>query len=333
MATAVQLLKWLSQVLIVVGGVWALVSDTHERDLATGRRRLTQSGWMKLFILAVGFGLFVLTDVQNRAQQQEAIRIRDQEIKRQNAQLSYLRKLFLLQHELSAVEVSWSLSERDLGDFSQVLLGYGEQVQAGPELKTNLQYINTAVRNSMRSGNNWLNVRQIGRGRFGLQVLISRPLGMKLTQFSNEQHEWKAFDAAIQRLLGDRFEIEVAPGVVIADLAKKHWPCEFSIVGSTVHFTVERPGVSLGQLEGARVTYWGGNLERARMPKRLRLRFKDPKVTLDQQFDLEWEEVVLFSARNEDDGYELKYSNLKAGPFQLPVSILYDLLLPINQSP
>lgn len=333
MATAVQLLKWLSQVLIAVGGVWALLSDTHERDLTTGRRRLTQSGWMKLSILAVGFGLFALTEVQNRAQQQEAIRSRDQEIKRQNAQLSYLRKLFLLQHELSAVEVSWPLSERGLTDFSQLLLGYGEQVKAGPELKTNLQYINTAFRNSMRSGNNWLNVRQIARGRFGLQVLVSRPLGMKLMQFSDEQHEWKAFDAAIQQLLGDRFEIEVAPGVVIADLAKKHWPCEFSIDGSTLHFTVEKPGVSLGQLEGASVTFWGGNLESARMPKRLRLRFKDPKVTLDQQFELKWEEVVLFSARNEEDGYEVKYSNLKAGPSQLSASIRYDLLLPTNQSP
>lgn len=336
----VQFFKWLSQLLILVGGVGALRSDTHELDSTTGRPRLTHNGRMKLSILAVGFFLFILTDFQNRAQQREAILIREHEIRlqdkaieKQNTQLEYLRRLFLLQHEVSAVEVSWPLSDQDIEDFSQSLLSYGEHHRADSKVKTNLQYINDAFKNSMSSGNSWLNVYQIALGRFALQVLICRPFGMKLIEFPEEQPEWKAFSAAIQKLLGDRFEIEVAPGVVLADLAKKHWPCEVSIDSSTIHFKVEEPGVTLGQLEGASITFWEGDIKTARMPKRLSLRFKDPKVELDQQFELKWEEFVLFSATNEEEGYEVKYSNMKAGPFQLYAKIKYDLLPQIDSSP
>ena len=352
MEIAVEVVKWLSQILILLAGASALFSDTHKQDPATGRRMLTRSGRIRLSLLVVGLVLFMLTEYKNRVQQREAIRkemeahqeairekeeaIREREerikwqnetIQKQDVQLKYLRRLFLLQNEVSAVEVSWPLSGKDLTDFSQSLLGYGQQVKAESELKTNLQYINTAFKNSLRSGNNWLNVRQLARGQFGLQVLVSRPLGTKLMQFSEEQPEWKAFDTAIRQLLGDRFEIEAAPGVVFADLARKHWPCELSIDSSVIRFTVEKPGISLGQIEGANVTFWGGNINATKMPKRLRLRFKDPKVALDQQFELKWKEIVLFSAINED-GYEVKYSNLKAGPFKLSATIKYDLLIP-----
>ncbi len=62
------------------------------------------------------------------------------------------------------------------------------------------------------------------------------------------------------------------------------------------------------------------------MPKRLRLLSKDPKLVCDQEFQLEWKEVVLFSAKSEEDGVEVKYSNLKAGPFPLSVKIQKDAL-------
>jgi hypothetical protein len=334
MDIAVKLLKWLSQILILVGGVWALFSDTHERDPTTGRRNLTRSGWLKLSIFGIGFALFALTERQSEMQHHEASRIQEEQIKQQKHQLDILQELFLLQREVSAVDVSWPLSAKDQTVFSESLLGYRDQSSSvSPELKTNLQYIDAAFRNSMRPHNNWLNVREIARGRFGLQVLVSRHAPPKLVQFSEDQPDWKVFASAIGRLLGDRFEIDLAPGVVIADLAKKHWPCALSIGDCTIHFTVEKPGVRLGQLEGASVTLWAAVNRTAQLLKRLHLLLKDPRVEGDQQFELDWTEVVLFSAKDEEEGYEVKYSNLKAGPFPLSTRIKYDIVLPADKTP
>lgn len=325
----VQVFKWLSQLLILFGGTWALISRTHEQDPSTGRRKLTQSGWMKLSILSVGFVLFTLSEFQNQAQQREAIRAREQTIKlrddaieKQNAQLEYLRSLFLLQHELSALEVSWPV---DRNTFVRSLRAYWkQQVKADRDLGTDLQYIEDAFNHT------WLHVRKIASGNFGLQVLVRRVFGMTLMQFSQEQPEWMAFNAAIRSILGDRFEIELAPGVVIADLARKHWPCELNIENFEITFTVEKPGVSLGQLEDASVTFWGGDLEPSRMPKRIRLRSRDPRVTLNQQFEPRWRKVVLFHTKD-GDGHEVRYTNLKAGPFALSASIINDLFPRIDR--
>jgi hypothetical protein len=323
--TAVLVSKWLSQALILLGGVWAIFSP--ERELVPRRLGLTYSGWLKLSILALGFSLFALTELQTQAQQREVTRIKNEEIRQQKEQLSYLRKLFLLQHELAAVEVSWPLTDRDQRAFSESLRGFGKQVKGGPELLGNLQYIDTAFRQSMRAGN-WLNVRKLARGQFGLQVLVSRPLGMRLVQFSEDEPEWKAFDAAMRGFFGDRFEIEIAPGIVVADLARRHWPCELSVKRSMIHFTIEKPGISLGQLDGASLTFWGGNVDASRVPKEVRIVCRDPKVLCDQKFELRWEAVILYSAKNVEDGYEVSYKNLKTGPFPFSVSIQYGILSP-----
>lgn len=122
-------LKGLSQVLILVGGIWALLSDTYEIKPTSGRRQLTRGSWMKVSILAVGFILFVMTEFQNHSRHKADIKWRDDELEDRKMQIEYLRRLFLLQHEISGIEVSWTLSSEDVKNLATSLRRYAKKVE------------------------------------------------------------------------------------------------------------------------------------------------------------------------------------------------------------
>jgi hypothetical protein len=98
MDTVVLVLKWLSQVFILVVGVWALFSDTSRADASTGGRKLTRSGWAKVAMLTTGLLLFAFTERRDQIKQQSELKLRDEALVVQKAQLDNLRRLELTQN-------------------------------------------------------------------------------------------------------------------------------------------------------------------------------------------------------------------------------------------
>ncbi len=329
----------LNLLLILFGFALSIVAiggDTCRKGKVPLVKRLLPRGWLSLALLGCTLIVGVAKELYShdrasrearRSKAEQDALSRALKIERENG-----RKLLLFQHNLAAVEISWHLSDRDLLDLSRHLTAEQDKARASPDVQTNLEYIKKALLLSMRSNSNWLNVRQVTRGRVAREILISRPFGTRLAHYPDDQPEWRSFDAALRRLIGDRFEIEIGPGVSLVDLAHKHWPCELKIEGGVIRFSIEKPGARLGNLENATATFWGGNAAIGRLPRNVALLSRDPRVHLDQHFELEWSEVVLFRAQDED-GIEVNYRNAKAGPLPLAAVIRQDPVAGETRSP
>jgi hypothetical protein len=305
------ILKWFSPALILVGGLWALLTETTLTD-PLGRRRLTGSGWMKVLVLVVGFMLFTATELEDSSRRREQVAMRDAQIAKQNEELEYLRRLFLLQHELSAVEVSWPLRDQDYHRFGSIVNGK----QPLLDISDASIYVERAFQYGRIEA-----VPAATTGRARLDVALLRPQGLYTHRFTPDQLEWKSFEAAIHGLLGNRFQIEIAPGVLLADLVGKHWPCQVTITNHRIAFMIDRPGVGLAHLEKASATFLGGDLQPEAMPTAVRIRSLDPRVTWNQEFTLAWRVEVIehFQASEE---YGADYTRLKAGPYPTSLSLL-----------
>lgn len=236
-------------------------------------------------------------------------------------QIDFLRNLTLLQHEISGVEVRWSLSkaQRDLIDGT---------LRSRRDSSAAIPYLTGAIYQGR------VNVWKSRGGRTELEVLLFRPQGLYSERFPDSSVEWRAFESAMKAVLGNRFEVEVAPGVFLADLARRHWPAEVSVAGGVISFVVDRPGVRLGQLKDARVTFWAASPWPEELPREIRLVSRDSRVPFDQTFDLRWTPKVLRSygwappEDDADDEYRVELRNSTAGPYPLAATLEMDLLSP-----
>jgi hypothetical protein len=323
-----------------VAGVWLKT----KRDRTDGVvNQPTAGGWIVLVLLIVALGVGVVTErgkregvrsaqradsakyastialLQSQLAQTAALSGRsDSSFRSQLAlatsQLSFLRRLFLMQYELAGVEVSWKIRPPLLQEFANAVSHDEAPQRAGRGAESQRVYVTTAILHGR------IDVWPTARGHAALRVMVQRPQGLYVRQFTDDEDEWRAFERALKTVISDRFDIQVAPGAFLADIARTHWPCRVSLQDGVIAFSIDRPGVRLGDLLGANVTVWAGDIDPARLPDRIRLRSTDSRLAFDRQLPLTWRRVPLYAFQASEE-YTFKYANLTAGPFALPVQM------------
>jgi hypothetical protein len=309
--TIIVILKWISQALIVVVGVWGLFSDPYETNARTGRRRLNRTGWIKVMLLAVGFLLFAFTDMHEqkkslaaRERQSQQLLMQEQTIINQDKNLDYLRELLLTQHQLSEVEIMLVFPEETILRFIRAIDRFKKirPNEANPD-QTKLAYIASSCRGSAV-------VRYGGRDSGQIEYSLNRPQGFIKGTVSDQEPEWPAFASAFSGLLGERFEIQSETGRVLIDLLSPERPMIIRFQREAVVFNLKNAGIRLDEIKGA-VTFVCGKDELLSVepplndeegprrvepmrfgPTTIRFRSRDPRVSWDQQITCNWRPVV-----------------------------------------
>ncbi|RJX25422.1 MAG: hypothetical protein C4531_17145 [Desulfurivibrio sp.] len=330
------LLKWTSQVLIAVVGVWGLVSDPFDTDAASGRRRLNRAGWLKIVLMAIGFLLFALTDANERRaaeaqrqRQEQQIAMQRQTVAAQDTQLAYLRKLILLQYRMSELGLVLEFPKNVMREMWSAIEGYQPKPPQLQADRTQLAYIAAA----MRAGT--AVVRFDGTGRGELQYSLNRPQGLTGGRITESEPAWAAFDGAFRALFGGRFEMMSESGRTLVDLVNPASRTSVTFGGNAVSFSVREPEVRLDELSGTlsfvcgkddllfvmEEAFDGGEEAQARMaekmhfgPVKARLTSKDPRVQWDQKIQLDWRPVISRRIGETDTGRIFELGEWHSGP-------------------
>lgn len=342
MESLVVVLKWIAQGLILVVGVWGLLSDPYETDAATGGRRLTRTGWLKVVLLGIGFVLFGVTDVNERAKaqaasirQSEQLAMQEQTIDNQERQLRYSQKLLLLQHQVSALDVSLVFPPEIAKRFlEEIMRGPDRPPELRPDA-TRLAYISTAA----RLGDVFARYRSRGDGY--LDYAINRGQGFTSERIDHERPEWSAFVAAFQGMFGRRFEIRSESGRVLVDLLQPQHQMTVRPNGTEMSLALQSPGIRLDELQGEIVIVCGvteplftetrdeepdpdsegagSRRPHARNvgPVEIRLRSRDPRVLWDQRIELEWQPFVTRKVELIDPPLVSYRGEWRAGPYRV----------------
>jgi hypothetical protein len=122
-----------------------------------------------------------------------------------------------------------------------------------------------------------------------LDVSLQRPLGELWRQFRDDTFEWNAFKGALQRIVGDRFELALTNGTSVLDLAAGAWPMELEINHSKISFNVLAPHLSPLDLATSEVKFIHRGDFR---PAKLRMTSTDPRIAMDQEVAPTWREIV-----------------------------------------
>ncbi len=299
-------LKWLAQALVVIVGVWGLFTEPFRVDPETGRKSLGGVGWLKIVLLAVGFGVFVVSDWNESKRAEVESARQEQQIESQARNLDYLRRLLLLQYRLSNLELTLEFPRPVLERFRGRIEGFrGEGVDA-----TQLAYLGSALLAGQTS------IRYRNRHEGDLDYWLNRPQGVISTSVDGSSDPWRAFVSALSELFGGLFQIRSGSGRVLVDLLSPAYPIELGFRDGALVVSIPEPGIRLDELSGE-VFFVCGQFEhlytdspyevdgedyeepeddertRRRVarkigPDRVRLASGDPRVQLDQEFDVNW---------------------------------------------
>lgn len=303
----VVLLKWAAQVLLFASGLWALMGvEASHRDDTTGKRRLTGNGWAKVMLLVVGLGLFVASDVHERKTSEQRRKLAERDAYDKALQVQYLQRLILLQFDLAALEVRWKPDSEEVASLSSAL------VQSLPSEvdPTERAYLECAL----RTGD--LSISRTRQGRFRLDVRCYRGQGMFAESYDYGSPQWTLLEQALIDAFGG-LRIELESGLLVAEPLGRHWPCEVRVDDGELVFTLERPAIKIGQLDGARVVLVTAPDARS-APRQLRLKSHDTNVELDAPLDVTWREEVLREVED-PDGATYRTTRLRSGPNDLAV--------------
>jgi hypothetical protein len=301
--TIIVALKWISQALIVIVGVWGLFSDPFETDPDSGRRRLTRAGWVKVSVFAVGFLLFAFTDMRERNEslaarerQAQQLSMQEKTITNQEKNLAYLRELLLSQHQLSEVEIALVFPKDRMRAFAEAVHQFKatRPNQPNPD-RTRLAHIATALGGSAV-------VRWGGKGSGQIEYSLNRPQGSVDGTVTDQDPEWHPFASAFSGLFGERFEVQSETGRVLIDLLSPERPVTIRFQRDAVVFNLKGAGIRFDEIRGA-VTFVCGKDkllfvkadEQARRaepirvcPTGINLKSRDPRVSWDQKIACNW---------------------------------------------
>jgi len=333
----VLLLKWLSQALLVVVGIWSLLSNPYETDPQTGRKRLTRNGWMKVALLAVGFVLFTFTELDQRRsarmasqRQAEQVKIQRETIQKQEQSLAYLRQVLLQQHQISELEMTLSFPEQTLRRFGELILESEKQKKrtAAKSDPTKLADIGTAC----SAGN--VIVRYGAEGRGQLDYDIYRPMGLVVARVTEADPEWEPFVSAFRSLFGDRLEVISDAGRVLVDLFNPERSLRIQFRRGAIMVAIRSPGIHLDELEGA-VSFVCGDTKLVFVqegssdsegrttqpmgfgPSKIRLTSKDPRVAWDQEIQMSWMPQTTRKIYDVDLDQTAEYGEWRSGPHRV----------------
>jgi hypothetical protein len=345
------IVQWASQGLICVGGVWALLSDTTARG-ADGRKRLTGSGWANVGVLGLGLVLFALTEIKSAEKQREERLAREEDIRRlerldasqrqeldsisalgtqqqtvlggQATHLTGLQRLFLLQHRLSDVELSWPLTAEQRRQLEDSVSAAKSRLPQTAPVQTTLEYLKTAIRHGR------IEVERSARGRWMLQVVLGRPQGLLVDRQPEGSAAWSALEAGLQGLLRGRFQLEASSGVVLVDPARRDWPCSVLIADDSITLRVDAPDIQIGVLANATVHLRSDGGVAGNLPRAVLVSTHDPRVSLRSVVPAAWTPETIYSYVSEDRPPQL-FQNVRTGPVRLAASIQPSLLRELTE--
>lgn len=259
-------LKYLSQVLLLAGGVMSFWWDTH-KTTSGGRKKPSVGGWITIAAFLTGFILFFVTD---RSEQKEKV----QKDAQQQQQIAYLKQLYFKQN-ISEVEISFKPSAEH---WSRI----DEAYKNTHRLHTLISY-DEAPMTAERMGGYW-------RIKF---EEVKRPAG--LTQFEpvdSNKPDGNGFEDVIREAMkglwikwGDSVETVLRPRI------EDYYPSAIAISQDRIAYILRPPAIvlSISSLtENPNLILRGGE----NPPSKLRFHSLDPSVMFDQTFDMNWREEV-----------------------------------------
>jgi len=283
------ILQWLSQILTALTGVWALMSDTTRTD-AEGRRHLTPSGYAKVVLFIVGFSVFLVTDRENARRSAKETAARDEQLRIQQGQLAFLQRLLLFQHDVSALELSWTLRSSDYSRIDAAVRHTLDSLKVSQTdtVRAFAEYLPTALRNGDVSAG----IR--GDGTPTVRIILNRPLGLYNREFVGRTPQWALFETAMRAVGGGRVELRHGDGRTLVDPFGRHWPPEVRVHAGSIALTVLEPGVRFADIDSADVSFEGEDQTVATLPPTMRLRSLDPRLAMDTTIALRWRRRVLW---------------------------------------
>lgn len=290
------LLKYLSQILIVVVGVTSVIQAHRLPKGSRSKKWLTPVGWLTFGMLFIGFFGFVATDYDKDASQQKTIA----ELKRVNQSLFSMR----VDRDLSGIEISFKPSADQWLRIAELTSKI--ESPGGAEFP-----YSAAIMKAERRGDHW-------KIDFGL--VTGEKGTIRPSPVLSNQPEGKAFEEVIRAASiplwikwGDGSETELEP-------LRYDYPSAITVSQDTIALTFLPPLIrlNLNSLNANPTILLRSRNKPFSLPKSFRFRSLDSVIALDQTIDLDWKA----EERNSDDGdiYIKRTKPYISGPHRLQVS-------------
>lgn len=281
------LLKYLSQIFLVAGGVMSLWWDSH-KITPEGKKRPTLLGWFTIAALVTGLILFVVTDLNERkeSKKKEAAQLE---------QVTYLKEIYF-NRIISEVEISFKPTPEHR-------LRIVEAYNNTKRLYTTIPYADVPMI-AERAGDYWkVRFESIVRPEAQYQfeaVDTSKPTG-------------RGFESVIrQATINLRIQWGDSVTTVIRPIGGDGYPPVVAVSQDRIAYTL-RPPLNLSVLrEKPTIMMRGENY-----PNSIRIRSLDPTVVFDETFDLNW-------TQQDDKSIEARMMPYISGPHHLKIKFKTD---------
>jgi hypothetical protein len=233
-------------------------------------------------------------------------------------ELNALRRLYLAQHRLFGVEVSWQLPPGTLRQ--------AEKIYADLPQSTDRVYFPIAFSRDRETGK--VTATRNPDGEYQLSLQVARPQGILGRSYRKDSPEARAFTRLRTLLFSTHFLLTLTPEANLLEVGPERGPQEITISRGAVAITASNTEIPLSLLDGGQVTFRRDANEADNAPAEIHIRSLDSTVQLDAQFPTHWKERPTGRAYYPEPGERVEISELFAGPFSLPVrfspSILVD---------
>jgi hypothetical protein len=337
---------WVLQLLGATGAIWGLFSkDTSRMDPATHRTRLTARGWLALVGVTLGvmaFGASQWREVQQsriaeakrlisekraadaertlqqvnssqgviQAEQNQQLELMSAQTSAQAQQIAFLSQLALAQQQWAAVELWWPASHEMQDRIARALRALPQE---GGTPKDDDVYLPTCLSHgeialTRRPNYSWR-----------LDCKVARPQGMRSVSFeiAADDPRVRLIDTYLDALLSSRFALVTAAGDELFSFSTGVRPVRvaYGVNGYTLYHDELR--TRLSALQNAVGEFQMQFPKAEGLPARIRVRSRDPLVTLDTTWQMSWQlketgKVMTQVMAGEDPVEETQYAATSA---------------------
>jgi hypothetical protein len=329
-----RILKWVTQVGLVIVSAWSLWDGKTIREEQGGRditlsgpygflRRLSAHGWTKLTLLAVTFAFFILSDVNDK-------KAADERTAEAQRQATTLRQLYLAQFRVSRLSVTW----RPDGNALKLLVNSASSDR--PANPNDLLYLRTALEH----GDLLLRAASANRGL--MFYSLARPQGeVSGGPYRPEDMAWHAVENSLYTLWAG-LRIEFEGGSTVIDPMGAHWPCDVRFNKGEVTFSAANPGIDLGAfVTMPKIVVRTGRQAAAssdapcvprNLPSSITIRSEDPRLHWSQEIKIRWIGTVV-DKEMRSDGEEIPICEFSSDPLAITAALTEPLRSLTEDSP
>lgn len=291
------ILKWLSSILMFAGGALSLLWEPSVAKTAGGKKSLTHVGRLTILALLVGFLLFVATDIHERRENAQKLALQQTTIVDLKQVIQQLTRLSL-DRELAELEISFEPSPEQS---SRIAAAYRKIKSTSPPIP-----YSAATMRAERIGDHW---------KIDFDPVSRREGTIRFAPITPNEPKGKQFEDVIREALlplwvkwGAGPETELEP-------KRNQFPSAIIVSENTVTFVLRPPVLALNlNYLNADPTF---TVRGAGDIKRMRFRSKDPAVTFDDTFELNWQEDP--GSDKDEDIYIKRTKPSRSGPHRLQI--------------